>query len=160
MMRHVRILFCIALLLLSACGRKEEEPVVKEEEIIENNTTMEDEKMLQMKIDDTYVEVRWEDNASVDALKELCKENEFKIQMSMYGGFEQVGYIGQDLPRDDVQTTTSYGDVVLYSGNNIVVFYGSNSWAYTRLGHIENMDQDQLRDLLGNGDVIITLYQE
>ena len=160
MMRHVRILFCIALLLLSACGRKEEEPVVKEEEIIENNTTMEDEKMLQMKIDDTYVEVRWEDNASVDALKELCKESEFKIQMSMYGGFEQVGYIGQDLPRDDVQTTTSYGDIVLYSGNNIVVFYGSNSWAYTRLGNIENMDQDQLRDLLSNGDVIITLYQE
>ena len=160
-MRHVRILFCIGLLLLNACGRKEEEPVVKEEEeIIENNTIMEDEKMLQMKIDDTYVEVRWEDNASVDALKELCKENEFKIQMSMYGGFEQVGYIGQDLPRDDVQTTTSYGDIVLYSGNNIVVFYGSNSWAYTRLGHIENMDQDQLRDLLSNGDVIITLYQE
>jgi len=153
MMRHVRILFCIGLLLLNACGRKEEE-------IIENNTIMEDEKMLQMKIDDTYVEVRWEDNASVDALKELCKENEFKIQMSMYGGFEQVGYIGQDLPRDDVQTTTSYGDIVLYSGNNIVVFYGSNSWAYTRLGHIENMDQDQLRDLLSNGDVIITLYQE
>ena len=160
MMRHVRILFCIGLLLLSACGRKEEGPVVKEEEIIENNTTMEDEKMLQMKIDDTYVEVRWEDNASVEALKELCKENEFKIQMSMYGGFEQVGYIGQDLPRDDVQTTTSYGDIVLYSGNNIVVFYGSNSWAYTRLGHIENIDQDQLRDLLSNGDVIITLYQE
>ena len=160
MMRHFRILFCIALLLLNACGRKEEEPVAKEEEIIENNTIMEDEKMLQMKIDDTYVEVRWEDNASVDALKELCKENEFKIQMSMYGGFEQVGYIGQDLPRDDVQTTTSYGDIVLYSGNNIVVFYGSNSWAYTRLGHIENMDQDQLRDLLSNGDVIITLYQE
>ncbi len=160
MMRHFRILFCIALLLLNACGRKEEEPVAKEEEIIENNTIMEDEKMLQMKIDDTYVEVRWEDNASVDALKELCKENEFKIQMSMYGGFEQVGYIGQDLPRDDVQITTSYGDIVLYSGNNIVVFYGSNSWAYTRLGHIENMDQDQLRDLLSNGDVIITLYQE
>ena len=153
MMRHVRILFCIGLLLLNACGRKEEE-------IIENNTIMEDEKMLQMKIDDTYVEVRWEDNASVDALKELCKENEFKIQMSMYGSFEQVGYIGQDLPRDDVQTTTSYGDIVLYSGNNIVVFYGSNSWAYTRLGHIENMDQDQLRDLLSNGDVTITLYQE
>jgi len=153
MMRHVRILFCIGLLLLNACGRKEEE-------IIENNTIMEDEKMLQMKIDDTYVEVRWEDNASVDALKELCKENEFKIQMSMYGGFEQVGYIGQDLPRDDVQTTTSYGDIVLYSGNNIVVFYGSNSWAYTRLGHIENIDQDQLRDLLSNGDVTITLYQE
>ena len=150
MMRHVRILFCIGLLLLNACGRKEEE-------IIENNTIMEDEKMLQMKIDDTYVEVRWEDNASVDALKELCKENEFKIQMSMYGGFEQVGYIGQDLPRDDVQTTTSYGDIVLYSGNNIVVFYGSNSWAYTRLGHITDKSAQEMAELLGGGDVTITI---
>ena len=78
------------------------------------------------------------------------------IQMSMYGGFEQVGSIGQSIVRDDVQTNTSFGDIVLYSGNQIVVFYGSNSWAYTRLGHVD-LSQQEMRALLGGGDVVITL---
>lgn len=75
----------------------------------------------------------------------------------MYGGFEQVGAIGQNLPRDDSQTTTKAGDIVLYSGNQIVVFYGSNSWAYTRLGHITDKSAQQMADLLGRGDVTITI---
>ena len=79
------------------------------------------------------------------------------IQMSMYGGFEQVGPIGQSLPRNDVQTTTVSGDIVLYSGNQIVVFYGPNSWAYTRLGHITDKTAFEMKELLGNGDVTITI---
>ena len=113
--------------------------------------------MLQMKIGDTPVTVEWEDNASVDALGDLCGAGPLTIQMSMYGGFEQVGGIGQSLPRDDQQTTTQAGDIVLYSGDQIVVFYGSNSWAYTRLGHITDKDADEMADLLGNGDVTITI---
>ena len=80
--------------------------------------------------------------------------------MSMYGGFEQVGSIGEDLARDDQQTTTVSGDIVLYSGNQLVVFYGSNSWAYTRLGHITDQTPAQMKDLLGNGDVTVTLSVE
>ena len=88
-------------------------------------------KNLKMTINGTELNVAWEDNESVDALKQLAKENPLTINMSMYGGFEQVGYIGQNLPRNDVQTTTSAGDIMLYSGNQLAVFYGSNSWAYT-----------------------------
>jgi hypothetical protein len=77
--------------------------------------------------------------------------------MSMYGGFEQVGSIGQDLPSADGQMTTQAGDVVLYSANQIVVFYGSNSWAYTRLGHIVDKSDQELAELLGSGDVSITI---
>ena len=77
--------------------------------------------------------------------------------MSMYGGFEQVGEIGTSLPRNDVQTTTSAGDIVLYSGNQIVIFYGNNSWAYTRLGHITDLSEEKLTELLGDHDVTITL---
>ena len=88
-------------------------------------------------------------------------ENEpLVIQMSMYGGFEQVGPIGQRLPSDDVQTTTAAGDIVLYSSSQIVVFYGSNSWAYTRLGHITDQDASAMATLLGNGDVTITISLE
>ena len=116
--------------------------------------------MLQMKIGDTNVAVEWEENESVEALKDLCGDRQLTIQMSMYGGFEQVGSIGQSLPRNDSQTTTQAGDIVLYSGNQIVVFYGSNSWAYTRLGHISDKSAQDMAELLGNGDVTITIAGE
>lgn len=118
------------------------------------------EKEMKLLIGNTPVEVSWEENASTDALKELVKESPMEIQMSMYGGFEQVGAIGTSLPRDDVQTTTSAGDIVLYSGNQIVVFYGSNAWAYTRLGKITDKSAADLKDLLGNEDVTITIFAE
>ena len=115
---------------------------------------------MKLLIGNTPVEVIWEENESTDALKELVKESPVEIQMSMYGGFEQVGALGTSLPRDDVQTTTSAGDIVLYSGNQIVVFYGSNSWAYTRLGKITDKSAADLKDLLGNEDVTITIFAE
>ena len=111
-----------------------------------------------MTIGDTKVEVSWEENDSVRELRELASMG-LSIQMSMYGGFEQVGSIGQNLIRNDKQTTTEPGDIVLYSGNQLVVFYGSNSWSYTRLGKI-NLSDEELENLLGNGDVTITLSME
>ena len=122
----------------------------------ENATVQEGDNDMQMMIGETPVTVAWEDNASVEALKTLAAEG-LTIEMSMYGGFEQVGSIGQSLPRDDQQTTTTSGDIVLYSGNQLVVFYGSNSWAYTRLGRITDQTPEQMKALLGNEDVTITL---
>ena len=116
--------------------------------------------MLQMMIGDTAVAVDWEENESVDALKELCRDEPLTISMSMYGGFEQVGAIGTNLPRSDVQTTTEAGDIVLYAGNQLVIFYGSNSWAYTRLGHISDQSAADMAALLGHGDVTVTLRTE
>ena len=78
----------------------------------------------------------------------------------MYGGFEQVGSLGQSLPRSDVQTTTSAGDIVLYAGNQIVIFYGANTWAYTRLGHVSDQDAAGMEALLSQGDISITLSLE
>ena len=132
-------------------GETETESEVSEAESEESD------KMLQMTIGETLVDVEWEDNESVEALKELCQEGPLTIRMSMYGGFEQVGSVGQSLPRDDNQTTTQAGDIVLYSGDQIVVFYGSNSWAYTRLGHITDKSAQEMAELLGNGDVTITI---
>ena len=116
-----------------------------------------EEKALKMTIGSTPVSVKWEDNESVNYLKELCRDQPVIISMSMYGGFEQVGSIGSDIPRNDVQTTTSSGDIVLYSGNQLVVFYGSNSWAYTRLGHITDKTSQEMTELLSGGNVTITL---
>ena len=124
----------------------------------ENLTGQENEIIMVMTINDTKVDVMWENNASVAELKELAADG-LTISMSMYGGFEQVGPIGKSITRDDKQTTTSAGDIVLYSGNQLVVFYGSNSWAYTRLGKI-NLNEKELKNLLSNGDVTITLSME
>ncbi len=118
---------------------------------------MRDMKKLSMEINGTEVSVAWEDNESTAALEELAGKAPITVQMSMYGGFEQVGSLGASLPRNDSQTTTSAGDIVLYSGNQIVVFYGSNSWAYTRLGRITDKTAAELAELLGNGDVTITI---
>ena len=115
------------------------------------------EKELHLYINESEVAVNWEDNGSVEALRELVSAGPLTVQMSMYGGFVQVGSLGADLPRNDKQTTTQAGDIVLYSGNQIVVFYGSNSWAYTRLGRITDKTADEMKALLGNGDVTITL---
>ncbi len=115
---------------------------------------------MKMKIGDTEVSVDWEKNDAVDALAELTAGEWYDITMSMYGGFEQVGAIGIKLPANDSQITADPGDIVLYSGNQIVVFYGNNSWAYTRLGHITDKSADELTELLGNGDVTISLKTE
>lgn len=117
-------------------------------------------KMLRMMIGNTAVAVDWENNESVEALKAQCENEPLVIQMSMYGGFEQVGPIGSRLPSNDAQTTTSAGDIVLYSSNQIVVFYGSNSWAYTKLGHITDQDASGVAGLLSNGNVTITISME
>ena len=125
----------------------------------ETKTENDDMKKLRMEINGTEVAVIWEDNESVTALTELAEKNPITVQLSMYGGFEQVGPLGTSLPRNDQQTTTSAGDIVLYSGNQIVVFYGSNSWSYTRLGHVE-LSAAEMSDLLSHGDVAITLSVE
>lgn len=126
-------------------------------DIIKDESSEEEDCDMIMEIGNTQVHVAWEDNESVEALKEMVSQDPLSIQMSMYGGFEQVGSVGQSLPRDDKQTTTKAGDIVLYSGNQIVVFYGSNSWSYTRLGRISDKNEKELTELLGNGDVTITI---
>lgn len=122
-----------------------------------NESEKEQENKMVLKINNEEVLVEWEDNESVEALQKICSEEALTIQLSMYGGYEQVGSIGQSLPRNDINITTDAGDIVLYSGNQIVLFYGSNSWAYTRLGHIVDKSASDMTKLLGNGDVTITI---
>ena len=118
------------------------------------------EKTLHLYINDAELAVDWEDNETVGALIELVSSGPLTVQMSMYGGFEQVGSLGASLPRNDSQTTTQAGDIVLYAGDQIVVFYGSNTWAYTRLGRITGKSAAELADLLGSGGVALTLSGE
>ena len=166
----------LLMLCLSACGaaetRAEAAEATKPQQLVEaesvpsaavvskmdGETKME--KSLRLRINDTEVTVDWEENESVKTLSDLVSAEPLAVQMSMYGGFEQVGSLGTSLPRNDVQTTTQSGDIVLYAGNQIVVFYGSNSWAYTRLGRITDASAEEMTELLSNGGVVITLSVE
>ncbi len=118
------------------------------------------EKSLHLYIDDKEIAVAWEQNESVDALIELAAESPLTVSMSMYGGFEQVGSLGTSLPSNDKQTRTSAGDIVLYSGSQIVIFYGSNSWAYTKLGKVSGKTDSEMTDLLGKDNVTVTISCE
>ena len=172
-------LLLICSVLLSACGSNTMQPkaimpqsteaaqapaptqepaTVEDAEVVQVDA--EERTELKLMIGGLEVSVQWEDNESVAALRELVRDEPLTISMSMYGGFEQVGSIGTRLPRNDVQTVTEPGDIVLYAGNQIVVFYGSNSWAYTRLGKIENLSAKELAELLGGGDTTLTIFRD
>ena len=99
-----------------------------------------------------------EENAAVNALMEMMEQGPVTIRMSDYSGFEKVGPLGTSLPTSNSRTTTRPGDIVLYQGNQIVIFYGSNSWSYTRLGHID--DLTGWEEALGSGDVTVTFSLE
>ena len=160
------IIFLIIISTLVACGKSNSTPTPTTDEPSttittpsdDNQTTKEDETAnmkLTLKINDLEVDVIWADNDSVKALKNLAKDG-LTINMSKYGGFEQVGSIGSTLPSSDTRITTNPGDIVLYSSNQIVMFYDSNTWSYTKLGYI-NLSKSELIDLLGDEDVVITL---
>lgn len=99
-----------------------------------------------------------ERNSAVDALVQRMEEGPVTLQLSDYAGFEKVGSLGQSLPTSNQQTTTQAGDIVLYQGNQIVLFYGSNSWSYIRLGRID--DLTDWEEALGGGDVTVILSLE
>ncbi len=97
------------------------------------------------------------DTEAARELAELLSKGPLSIEMNDYGGFEKVGALPQSFTTSNHQITTSPGDIMLYQGNNIVIFYGSNSWSYTPLGKIDNATTENLRQFLGNGNVTLTI---
>ena len=113
---------------------------------------------MNVQVGDMVFSTTLEENEAVSALVEMMRESPVVVRMSDYSGFEKVGPLGTSLPVNNSQTTTQVGDIVLYNGNQIVIFYGSNSWSYTRLGHID--DLTGWEEALGSGDVTVTFSLE
>ena len=162
-MKIISMAMLSILLLLSGCTGAQEtgtDTSSKAQDVTkqENKSVSESNKEHAMKliIDDTVVPVTWEHNASTAALQKLLP---LTINLSPYGGFEQVGDIGQSIVSADKQIITQYGDIVLYAGNKLVIFYGSNPWSYTRLGHID-LSQQEMTALLSHDEVTVTLVAE
>lgn len=130
------------------------------QETAEIHTAQTEEETMNRKID---IEVNGQvrtatlnDNRSAEAFAELLAQGPLTISMSDYGSFEKVGPLGTDLPRCDESITTSPGDIILYLGNNITIYYAVNSWNFTLLGHIDGATGENMREFLGGGDPTVT----
>ena len=124
---------------------------------ITDKSAMDGEKeYMKLYFNDTEIPVIWEDNQTVQELMEEAGNGDIVVQMSMYSDNEQVGSLEKSYTKNDKQLTTHNGDIVLYSGDKIVVFYGSNSWAYTRLGKM-NIPEGDVTELLSNGDITLKI---
>ena len=143
----------IALLVMSCGGDEAQAQTVKEEDMTEK---------LYITIGNQTLPVTLVKNNATEALMAALAANPITYEADDYGGFEKVGALGMSLPTNNQQLTTQAGDVILYSGNQIVLFYGSNSWSYTRLGRIEYESLEQLKSFLkaGQGRVSVTLSAE
>lgn len=109
---------------------------------------------IQLQVNGRTFAATLEQNEAARALAQRLAESPLTLRLQNYGGFEKVGPLGESLPASDSQTTTHAGDIVLYQGDQIVLFYGSNSWSYTRLGRVN--DLTGWADVLGSGDVTVT----
>ena len=147
------------LLALLSCTKGEQplQTPEKQVEIKEQETKMTDK--IQLTISGTTLPVLIEDNVATRALVAALREGAITYTARDYGGFEKVGALGRSLPTSDTDITTQAGDVILYNGDNIVLFYGSNSWSYTRLGKIQYKSLDELKSFLkaGGGTISVTL---
>lgn len=151
------MLLVLAMAFGAGCGSAGAEPPEGGLELADDSAPAEPpEGELELAVDGRPLEAIWEDNASVEALKALAVGG-LELTAEPYGGFEQVAALPERIVRDDRQTTAQPGDIMLYNGGSIVLFYGSNSWSYTRLGRISGLDEAELAELFGGGGVTLTL---
>ena len=112
---------------------------------------------IKLKINDETFDVKLENNSATQELIKTLEKGNVTVNATEYGGFEKVGDLGFSLPTSDENVNTSPGDIVLYQGDKMSLFYGSHSWSYTKLGKIENVDSNHLKEVLGSGDVTLVL---
>ena len=124
--------------------------------VVNNNIKLEENEMI-IDVNNRELIVKLEDNSSSKALLEKLEEGNIVIDAHDYSNFEKVGELGFELPTNDKQITTKAGDVILYLGTRFVLYYDTNSWNFTKLGEVTNISGDELKDILGDGNVTMIL---
>ena len=146
-----RLLMAAMTMLVMACNSNEARAQLSNDETMTQK--------MYMTIDGRTEAVTLADNSAVQALVGKLQEAPVTVTLASNGGFEIWGGLGFSLPTSNEHITAQPGDVVLYSGSNICIFYGTNSWSYTRLGHIDGLSGSELRTFLkaGESDISVTL---
>lgn len=151
-MNRLRIIFMLTLVAFGVTAQPQQKTSDNQNKVnMESNTIK-----LTIESGKTFI-ATLVDNSSTQALKEQLAKGDITVKMEDYGDMEKVGPLGIRLPRNDRQTTTAPGDIILYQGQYFVIYYDANSWNLTRLGKIENVSQAELKEALGKGDVSVTL---
>lgn len=144
------VLLYAVLFTATACGNN------KEVQQAEETTDMK----MNIQIGETTFTATLADNSSVDALKELMTNEPLTLNMSDYASMEKGADLGVTLPQNNEQMNTQAGDIILYQGRTFVIYYDTNSWSLTPIGKIDNVSAEELREVLGTGDVTVTLSLE
>ena len=176
MSKRIVATLVVFVLLLTGCkanntGDFQEDDVSQTQSGVETNTNESKEQAKMKKTDESTLAdnqirvtvgsrsfiVNLEDNETAKALRKMLADEDLTISASNYGGFEKVCQLGKTLPRNDKQITTEAGDVMLYSGNQIVFFYGANSWSYTKIGKVEASSIEKLESVLSGSEKEVIL---
>lgn len=159
------ISFVLIIFTFSACSDTAKETKTVTDSAVEStqtasevtqNETQATEMKIKINVNGNTFSATLEDNAAAKEFYEIIKTEGLTVEMSDYSGFEKVGSLGRTLSANDVQTRTKSGDIVLYNSSQLVMFYGSNSWSYTRLGRIDNLNGWE--DALGSGNITAEFY--
>ncbi|MDE7446124.1 MAG: hypothetical protein K2N15_10550 [Lachnospiraceae bacterium] len=139
------VLLFLVLFTMTACGDSKEEVT---------------EMKMKVQVGDTIFTATLAENSTVDALKGLMADAPLTLRMSDYANMEKGADLGVTLPQNNEQMNTKAGDIILYQGRTLVIYYDTNSWSLTPIGKIDNVDAEELKEVLGNGDVTVTLSLE
>ena len=115
---------------------------------------------LKIHVNDTTFTATLEENSSAKAFAEFLTQGDMTLDMHDYGSFEKVADLPRSFPRNDTQIDTDAGDIILYQGNSITIYYDKNSWNFTRLARIDNVNKKRLQQILGKGNVKATFSVE
>ena len=143
MKKSTLLLICFMFILFTASGCN----AVSDGEV--------DKRNIRLRIDGVLMSVAWENNDSVREIKKFLFDKDLIIKTSRYSDFEQVGNMGHSFKTNNKNIKTYPGDIVLYNGNQIVIFYGSNSWSYTKLGRLSSKTQSELKNLLDKSNLTL-----
>ncbi len=145
----------------SDIASKETQELETEAGTVENSEEQEVTEMkMKIQVGDTAFTATLAENSSVDALKELMADGPLTLNMSDYAGMEKGADLGLTLPQNNERMNTQAGDIILYQGRTFVIYYDTNSWSLTPIGKIDNVDAENLKEVLGTGDVTVTLSLE
>lgn len=131
-----------------------------DEQVVEESDTVSEEACdnhIKLQIGEYIFTATLKNNSSAEALKKILEEGPITIDMKDYANMEKVGLLGTNLPKNDEQITTEHGDLILYQGNAFVIYYAPNSWNFTKIGKINDITQEELKEALGNGNVKVTI---
>ena len=145
--RTFTLVLALLLILLTGCSSAQATETVVPEGA---------DRMFYAHVNGSVLSILAVDNSSADAFLDLLKAGDITIGMQDYGSFEKVGPLGATLPRNDEQITTEPGDVILFQGNQVTIYYDVNSWSFTRIGRVQGLSQTELKEILGDGNAVIT----